>query len=302
MGRPALAARRLVGLLAGALLLAGTAALAADRDLAALMPPAGDFTLYGEPGHFTADDLFDLLDGGAAAYVEYGVVNVLTQEFTRDTDSIVCTIYEMTDPEAAFGVFSFGRGAGRTPVPVGDGGLAADLLLSFWQDKYFVTVEASDTALAAAARTMAETISKRIETHAVTPPTLDRLRPFGVTPGSERLIAGRIAADNVLFIGKGDLLRLSAGDRLLYGERPAGGATEKILLAVYRDASKAERMQGDVRNALRQAGFTPADGDLLVKEGRYIGVAASGDSLLIVADARSPEDATAILRHLPSDK
>ncbi len=276
----------------------GVGAAAPARDLSSLMPPAaGDFTPYGEAGRFTADDLFDLLNGGAAAYVEYGVVSALTQEYTRGEASIVCTIFEMKDPEAAFGLFSFGRGAGRTPIPVGDGGLAADVLLSFWQDRYFVTVEASapDAALIDSARAMATTVSQRIGAHAVAPPIVERLRPFGVTPGTERLVAGRVAADNLLFIGKGDVLRLTAGDRLLYGERPAGASVEKILLAIYRDATKAAGTADEARTAFQQAGYQPAGADLFVKNGKYVGLASRADSLLIVADAPSPEEATAVL-------
>lgn len=65
--------------------------------------------LAGEPEIYQGEDLFDLINGGAEIYLEYGFVKVASQNYSemKGNSSLRVEIYEMTDPEAAFGIFSF---------------------------------------------------------------------------------------------------------------------------------------------------------------------------------------------------
>lgn len=62
----------------------------------------------GEPEVSEGEDLFDLINTGAEVYLEYGFVQVVSQNYSGITgkSSLRVEIYQMTDPEAAYGIFS----------------------------------------------------------------------------------------------------------------------------------------------------------------------------------------------------
>ena len=63
--------------------------------------------LAGDLETFEGEDLFDLINGGAEIYLEYGFVQVAAQNYSGINNGGILRveIYEMTDPEAAFGIF-----------------------------------------------------------------------------------------------------------------------------------------------------------------------------------------------------
>lgn len=65
--------------------------------------------LAGDPEIYTGEDLFDLINGGAEIYLEYGFDKVVSQFYTglKPNSNLRIEIYKMNDPEAAFGIFAF---------------------------------------------------------------------------------------------------------------------------------------------------------------------------------------------------
>lgn len=64
--------------------------------------------LAGEQEIYYGEDLFDLMNGGAEIYLEYGFVKVVAQNYSelKGNTSLRVEIYEMNDPEAAYGIFA----------------------------------------------------------------------------------------------------------------------------------------------------------------------------------------------------
>lgn len=62
----------------------------------------------GESEVYEGDYLFDLINGGADVYFEYGFVQVVMQAYTemKGSSSVRVEIYQMTDNDAAFGILS----------------------------------------------------------------------------------------------------------------------------------------------------------------------------------------------------
>jgi hypothetical protein len=82
--------------------------------LAALLPAPPEF--FGKPGapaKFYSTDLYHYLDGGADAYLDYGLVALIHREFKAGSVDLTVDIYDMGDPLRAFGIYS----AERSPVP-----------------------------------------------------------------------------------------------------------------------------------------------------------------------------------------
>jgi len=63
----------------------------------------------GEPKIYSGEDLFEMINGGADIYLEYGFVKTVSQNYSGLTgkSSLRIEIYQMTDPEAAYGIFAF---------------------------------------------------------------------------------------------------------------------------------------------------------------------------------------------------
>lgn len=63
----------------------------------------------GEPKVFIGEDLFEMINGGAEIYLEYGFVKTVSQNYSGITNksNLRIEIYQMTDPEAAYGIFAF---------------------------------------------------------------------------------------------------------------------------------------------------------------------------------------------------
>jgi hypothetical protein len=124
----------------------GGAGRGREAQLAALRPPPGwQKTAYS--ADFTAADLHKYLDGGAAKYLAYRIVELHVQEYRRLSDGLVATaeVYIMDSPQNAFGAYSCDRG-GEHPAGLGAEASYEAGLLQFWQGKSYVRVYPSEPA------------------------------------------------------------------------------------------------------------------------------------------------------------
>jgi len=104
-------------LLAGVMATAGIhIALAGDT---ALPRTAGRWNRIDTVGVFNDQQLFDLIDGGASLFLEYGFVRAYAAEYGDSAQRFLSVeLYEMSDPTAAFGVFSsLSAGIGKEVQP-----------------------------------------------------------------------------------------------------------------------------------------------------------------------------------------
>jgi len=62
----------------------------------------------GEPKIYSGEDLFEMINGGADIYLEYGFVKTVSQNYSglNGNTSLRIEIYQMTDPDAAYGIFA----------------------------------------------------------------------------------------------------------------------------------------------------------------------------------------------------
>ena len=119
--------------------------------------PAGDFEIYDREGIFT------YIDGAGEVYRMYDFREVWVRHYEKEAASeITVEIFDMGKPGDAYGVFqhaSQGGSAGIGQDSEFNGGL-----LSFWQDRYYVTLmpEKLSEETEQAVRNAAQEISQRI--------------------------------------------------------------------------------------------------------------------------------------------
>lgn len=94
---------------------------------------------------YSGDDLFLFINGGAEIYHEYGFREVLSGVYKKPGfKPINAEIYEMEDPSAAFGIYTFKAGSDRRNIGAGNESSLEDYYLNFWKGNYLVTLTGFD--------------------------------------------------------------------------------------------------------------------------------------------------------------
>jgi hypothetical protein len=93
------------------------------------------------PEVFKGDDLFELIDGGADIYFEYGFSQVVSADYIDPGQNIIqAEIYEMSDAPAAYGIFSLMQQSSAWTAEYGQLTVITPDYIAFWKDKYYVIV------------------------------------------------------------------------------------------------------------------------------------------------------------------
>ena len=166
---------------------------------------------------YDRDNLFDYINGEAELYIPYGFEVVATARYAKQGDAdtaIAADVYRMASLLDAFGIYSNYRKPGAAASQVGAEGFLSPSQLMFYQDRYFVRLQASgvtsiekDVFLACG-----QAISKNLPTGTGRPMEAEMLRVPGISPGTERYIARSV-------LGYAFLRRGLVADALLDGEK-----------------------------------------------------------------------------------
>ena len=94
-----------------------------------------------EPIHqYTADNLYDYKDGGAEGYLIYGFAGMKSLNCKSGENTLTINVSEMSDADAAYGLFATNRDP-RLPIArIGMGGQVQPQSASFAKGKYYVEI------------------------------------------------------------------------------------------------------------------------------------------------------------------
>jgi hypothetical protein len=133
---------------------------------------------------FYAANLYEYIDGGADAYHLYDFVALIHQEYKAQKAEITVDIYDMGDPQNAFGIYSVERSPNYDFLPIGAEGYASDYALNFLQDRYYVKLSAFSQEGKADA--VLEAFAREISAQIKTGKTLPDL--FAFFPAENRIV------------------------------------------------------------------------------------------------------------------
>ena len=122
--------------------------------------------LLGPVEQFSADDLYEKINGRAEQYLAYDVVGLTCASLVEpDGQFIDLFVYDMGKPLYAFGIFSVERAPGQPAVDLGRQGYRAEASFFFWKGSHYVQVLASDRGetLQQTAGTIARALDERLE-------------------------------------------------------------------------------------------------------------------------------------------
>jgi hypothetical protein len=159
----------------------------------------GTWAPAGAPDCYVGEDLFIYINGGAEIYHEYGFEQVLVQRFESPPDrTITLEIFRMSGSDAAFGIYSFKRGARGDARAFGDGGILESYYLNFWKDDLLVTLIGQDDSPATreGLELIAGAVDARIARSGNPPRLVELLPEAGLIEQRSRYLAGPLGLFN----------------------------------------------------------------------------------------------------------
>jgi hypothetical protein len=271
--------------LAITMLMLASAARAAEVADCRLVP---GWEQQGPRREFVADNLFEYMDGNAEGYLIYGFTRMEGVTCTSGGDSIIMDVSEMTDADAAYGIFAANRDPNQAVAPIGMGGQILPRRATFCKDKYYVELAANpEKDHTPALKAFVEEMEKRIVGRS-TPP--DALAWFP----TEKLMSARLIPESVL------------GLRLLKRGYVAQYEAGKAFVVVEESAESAAAVMNKLRERIGQTTPTKIADEAFQANDRYLGglcVFRKGRYLGGFANLPRPQDAaslaTALVGRIP---
>lgn len=127
--------------LAAALHMGTAAVFASPAGTAGLLPEPAGWTREGEPETYTAETLFEYIDGAADLYLSYAFDELAMASYTGGGKrSMTVEVYRLADLRDAFGIYSQERPKNGRFVAIGTEGYYDTGVLNFFHGPYYVKI------------------------------------------------------------------------------------------------------------------------------------------------------------------
>jgi hypothetical protein len=222
---------------------------AENRAMLSVLPAGGfaeGWVMDDEPALFTQDTLFDHINGEAELYFPYGFDTLATARYVRKDapgSEIAADVYRMGSLLDAFGIWSNYRKADAPKCDLGGDCTRSSSQLLFYQDRYFVRLQATGTppppqdAFLACGRSL----SRNLPPGKGRPGELELVNVRGITAGSERYIPQSVLG--YPFFRRG----------LTAGANP-GGERAQVFVVIDESAAAARKTFDQYLASLKESG------------------------------------------------
>ncbi|MEZ5198877.1 MAG: DUF6599 family protein [Bacteroidales bacterium] len=221
---------------------------------------------------FYDDDLFLYINGGADIYLEYGFEKVVACKYRNfEAHTILIDIYKMTDPTAAYGIFSLNSSNWGKAVDLGTASILYDYYLDSWKGSYFIrfTANNNEPGMMDTLLLLAKQLDSKIEEKGKLPHLSLAFDLPDIEFETIKYIRGIIALNNVFNFGHGSISGFSEG--------LIGSFDGKMLFAFsYADDKKRREWfasaKGKMQMSKKFTDYTEIDEGFTVKDksGSYL--------------------------------
>ncbi len=233
------------------LLIAVSCAFGAEKAVEGMLPGScpAPWRIEGKPSVYTRENLYKYIDGEAELYMPYGFKKAATAMYakpgSRDA-GIVVNIFEMASLLDAFGIYGNYRSPSADQVKAGTEGFGDESQVMFYQDRYFVQIQASGSIGNAPMLFLdcASAVGKNLPADRRKPAELGLLQVPGLVPRSEKYYPEGLLGYG--FFGRG-----------LTAEVEYKGQRVKAVVALAGSEQAAKKIMADYANHLKQAKVTP---------------------------------------------
>jgi len=191
----------------------------------------------GRSRSYTADDLFEYMDGNSEGYLIYGFQKLQGVTCQKGEVTLVIDIFEMNDQDSAFGVFTANRDLRHPEQKIGMGGQIVPRHAIFAKGKFFVEIAANPEGdYTADLQQWTAALEKQVAGE-TTPPVMLSWFPGGQQ--SLRLVPESVLGLRLLKRGYVAQYDYGKGFVVLEASPEAAGATFQKFRARFADAQKA---------------------------------------------------------------
>ena len=217
------------------------------KDLLPASKELQDWSGSGEIRRAAGKDLYSLIDGGAEIYYEYGFKEVVFQSYSHvNGQSINLEIYEMNNPDAAYGVYTFKTGSDGIPLDIGQESWLESYFLNSWRGNYVITVTGlnEDTVTIAGIKKLAGIVDSKINGESPYPQILSYLPRENLRLNSIYYLKGNLALFNYYLFSSANIFGVREG---VVGEYP----DHTVFIFQYVDQSESEKWYIAAKNHLK---------------------------------------------------
>lgn len=176
---------------------------------------------------YTAETIFEYINGGAEVYRAYNMRHCLSRRYsTADGPAIVLDIFDMGSSEDAYGVFT--HDPEGDAIDLGQDGRFRPGWLNFWKDRFFVSIYTEEETASAieAVKALGKQIDALISSQGVRPQIIKLLPTNGLKSNSIRYLHHPMILNYHYYISDENLLQISS-------------QTDAVLASYQRDAEQA---------------------------------------------------------------
>ncbi len=252
---------------------------------------------------YNPENLFKYIDGGAELYISYNFQQVLAQKYTKgEGNEITVDIFDMENSYNAFGVFAH---SSETPDAatnrIGQGSEYASGLLTFWKDKFYVSIlaypeteEKKKTVLK-----LGRDIAEAIPTEGALPPIISLLPTENLVPATTRYFYHYIWLNSHYFISDRDILDIDQNTQAALAKYNEAGEKIFVLLVTYPGKEKADAAY---KNFLSNYLTGAKDNIEQLENSRWTGCKLEENLIVVILDAPSRETVARFLTKIINKK
>lgn len=265
------------------------------KELASFLPLEFDgWRVEGEDELYEGDEIFSYIDGAGEVYKAYNFQKLLVRRYvTEDLPEIVVDFFDMGSSKDAFGVFT--HDLDGEDVGIGQGSTYKGGLLSFWKDRFFISVyaEKEETLLRKALISLGRKISSLIPEEGAKPDLLELLPEEELDLKNTRYFHNHFILNYHFFLADENILLLSQETEAVLGTYGAKGDRSYLLVVRYPDSRKASQAYKSFLSAYMPDAKEP--GVIQTENKKWTASQCEDNLLVIVFDAPSASAAREFL-------
>lgn len=260
------------------------------QKLAAFIPPTiGPFVSEADQT-FDAESIFDYIDGAGEVYRSYNMRLLVARRFHKDgKPDIVVDLFDMGSPEDAFGVFT--HDLDGEDAAIGQGSTYKAGLLSFWKDRYFLSVYAEEETAETKGLVLelGRRIAAAIPGRGEKPDLLRFLPPDGLAAGRVRFFHNHSVLNYHFFVADTNILLLDQKTDALMADYGGKDDRSHLLVVAYADAAAAAKAGGSFARAYMPE--AREKGAVKTENGKWTGMRVFDRFVAVVFDMASERTA-----------
>jgi hypothetical protein len=197
--------------------------------------------VYGEPVLYVGDNLFDLINGGAELYHEFGFVEVLSaQLLIPGADPLKVEIYDMGSAESAWGIYSMTATSNAKPFQAGTEGRHGEGFSQFVKGRYMLYFY-YDYVEEPELQYVADCLAQNINETAAMPAQMKAVDTRDVKPEKLIYFKGNLGLSSIYNFHYKDVFGYEEGSAALYPDL-------KIFLLNYGDEGSCVEHYNEARD------------------------------------------------------